>query len=350
MTVSSYIYSLYRNTVNFTRKIIRRTFLCGVYCLWYIGAYKFPTLPPTKIEIYETKYKSKILQILKEDPGGSEFGELSRSEYNQNIDQLFYDRAAYKKLMEESNNFLEKEWKSRILYENTPQGNIIMYYDVYKEGFVYYSDQTGIPYKLLNIVAMKYTITYRCIDFYIDEQFIPNNPSFMIKFMHNEEQSENDKKQKIRKELLSMNEKINSSSSLNHSDNSPFVKFKSFKSSKSTTIPEITKIENTTNPVKPTNYIRNKFIYMGKVNNFSMIQKPPTNKQKKHTPTEYDDIFLKDLQSQNNVLSYKSFKTQLLDRKSDVLRTVDFGDDGGDTTLSCRKASDRKSNISSRSI
>jgi hypothetical protein len=194
--------------------------------------------------------------------------------------------------------------------------------------------------------------------------------------MHNEEQLENDKKQKIRKELLSMNEKINSSSSLNHSDNSPFVKFKS--STKSTTIPEITKIENPTNPVKPTNYIRNKFIYMGKVNNFSMIQKPPTNKQKKHTPTEYDDIFLKDLQSQNNVLSYKSFKTQLLDRKSDVLRTVDqksgeashdqishtpgwigianpsvayFGDDGGDTTLSCRKASDRKSNSSSsRSI
>ena len=187
MAFSSYIYSLYRNTVHITRKIIRKTFLCGVYCLWYIGAYKFVTPPLTKMETYETKY-------------------------NQNIDPLFYDRAAYKKLMEEPNNFLEKEWKSRILYENTPQGNIIMYYDVYKEGFVYYSDQTSIPYKLLNIVAMKYTMTYRCIDFYIDEQFIPNNPSFMIKFMHDEEQSENEKKQKIRKELLSMNEKINSSS------------------------------------------------------------------------------------------------------------------------------------------
>jgi hypothetical protein len=311
---SSYIYSFYRNTVNITRKIIRKTFLCGVYCLWYVGVYKFVTPPLTKMEIYETKYKSKFLQILEKDPGGSEYGELSRSEYNQNIDPLFYDRAAYKKLMEESNNFLEKEWKSRILYENTPQGNIIMYYDVYKEGFVYYSDQNGIPYKLLNIVAMKYTITYRCIEFYIDEQFIPNNPSFMIKFMHDEEQSENDKKQKIRKELLYMNEKINSSSSLllNHSDNSPFVKFKS---SKSTTIPETTKIENTTNPAKPTNYIRNKFIYMGKVNNFSMIQKTPMNKQQKNIPTTYDDIFSKDIQSQKNLLSYKSFKSQNLVNK-----------------------------------
>lgn len=313
--IFSYVFSMYRSTVNITRKVIRRIFLGGVYCLWYIGAYKFPTLPPTKIEIYETKYKSKMLQILKEDTGGSKFGELSRSEYNKNIDALFYDRSAYKKLMEESNNFLEKEWKSRILYETTPQGNVIMYYDVYKEGFVYYSDQTGIPYRLLNIVAMKYTITYRCIDFYIDEQFIPNNPSFMITFIRNEEQSENDKKQKIRKELLSMNEKINPL--LNHSENSPFVKFKS--SSKPNTI--VSDPINKIDPVKPINNIRNKFIYMGKINNFSIIQKPPINKQK-NTPTmygcgihAYDDIFSKDQQSQNNVLSYKSFKTHILDRK-----------------------------------
>ena len=77
---------------------------------------------------------------------------------------------------------------------------------------------------------------------------------------------------------------------------------------------------------------------MGKVNNFSIIQKPPTNKQK-NTPTtygcgihaysdgmnrsprdipfaeEYDDIFLKDMQSQNNVLSYKSFKAHNLRTK-----------------------------------
>lgn len=308
MSLSLYVFSLYRNTVNMTRKVIRKIFLGGVYCLWYIGAYKFPTLPLTKIEIYETKYKSKMLQILKEDPGGSSYGELSRSEYNKNIDTLFYDRSAYKKLMEESNNFLEKEWKSRILYETTPQGNIIMYYDVYKEGFVYYSDQTGIPYRLLNIVAMKYTITYRCIDFYIDEKFIQNNPSFMITFIHNEEQLENDKKHKIRKELLSMNEKI--TPLLNHSDNSPFVKYKS---SKPSTVSEIT---NNEKPVNQTNFIRNNFIYMGKVNNFSIIQKPPINKQK-NTSTMYDDIFSKDIHSdlQNNVLSYKSFKTQILDRK-----------------------------------
>lgn len=331
MSFSTYVFSLYRNVVNITRKVIRKIFLGGVYCLWYVGAYKFVTPPPTQIEIYETKYKSKFLEIMKKDPGGSSYGELSRSEYNKNIDALFYDRSAYKKLMEESNNFLEKEWKSRILYETTPQCNIIMYYDVYKEGFVYYSDQTGIPYRLLNIVAMKYTITYRCIEFYIDEQFIPNNPSFMITLLRNEEQSENDKKQKIRKELLAMNEKINPS--LNHSDNSPFVKFKS--SSKPNTVSETTTTSETTNPSKPINYIRNKFIYMGKVNNFSIIQKPPINKQKNtptmygcgihaysdgmnRIPSEYDDIFLKDMQSQNNVLSYKSFKTHILDRKSNI--------------------------------
>ena len=56
---------------------------------------------------------------------------------------------------------------------------------------------------------------------------------------------------------------------------------------------------------------------MGKVNNFSMIQKTRVNKQQKNTPTmyEYDDIFSKDMESQRNVLSYKSFKSQNLVNK-----------------------------------
>jgi hypothetical protein len=32
----------------------------------------------------------------------------------------------------------------RVLIENTPYGMVIMYYDVYKAGFAYYSNQNGI--------------------------------------------------------------------------------------------------------------------------------------------------------------------------------------------------------------
>ena len=71
-------------------------------------------------------------------------------------------------------SILEKKWKSRILFECTPRGNIILLYDTYTEAFVYCIDTSGTPYKLLNAVAMKYVLTFRCRDFFVDENKIPD--------------------------------------------------------------------------------------------------------------------------------------------------------------------------------
>jgi hypothetical protein len=65
----------------------------------------------------------------------------------------------------------EKEnLKNNFVMETTPLGNVIMYYNIDKHSFVYYSDST-IPYRFLETVARKYITTFKCKDLtiFIDE-------------------------------------------------------------------------------------------------------------------------------------------------------------------------------------
>ena len=113
--------------------------------------------------------------------------------YSSNIDPAFYCKKELHEIMDNENNYIEKQWKTRILIDSTPRGNIIMFYDVYKQGFAYYSDQNSIPYTILNAVAMKYVLFFGCRDFYVDAYFLPKDyisPLAKILF-----EDEKDKKQ-----------------------------------------------------------------------------------------------------------------------------------------------------------
>ena len=44
-----------------------------------------------------------------------------------------------------------------------------MYYDLFKQGFGYYSNDSVVSYKILNAMAMKYVIVFFCRDFFMDE-------------------------------------------------------------------------------------------------------------------------------------------------------------------------------------
>jgi hypothetical protein len=101
--------------------------------------------------------------------------------YNENIDPIFYDKKEFSICVSETNNRLENSWKTKMLFENTPRGNIIMFYDAYKLGFSFYSDQNVISYDILNAAAMKYVSIFRCRDFFIDETITPTSSPF-IKF------------------------------------------------------------------------------------------------------------------------------------------------------------------------
>jgi hypothetical protein len=159
--------------------------------------------------------------------------------WNENIESLFYNRTKI-------NDEIETKWKSRKLLVSSSRGNIIMFYNVFNEGFSYYSDQS-IPYNVLNAVAMKYTLIYRCRDFFIDENILPETKlSPFIGLVLEDLRLENEKKKKVLSDKTI------------YDNDSPFVKFK-------TRVPEQSLVIS--------NKMKNRFLYLGKFYNCEILQK-----------------------------------------------------------------------------
>ena len=171
-----------------------------------------------------------------------------KDKYNQNIQSEFYNKEQYNETIIQKDNLLDSSWKSRILFENTPQGLVIMFYNAYKQGFSYYSD-SNITYPYLNAVAMKYVSQFYCRDFFIDDSIIPKDHSSPFLHIHEIEKDEKSNKPKI------------------DVKKGPFAKLKNYNKPKPKVIVPIKKEENI-----PT-HIKNKFVYLGKIYKFSPLQK-----------------------------------------------------------------------------
>lgn len=176
-------------------------------------------------------------------------------EANKQINSDLYSIETRKTLFVDKNNQLEKQWKSRVLIENTKNGNIMMYYDCYRMEFVYYSDMQIVPNKALHYAAMKYVVMYRCRDFFIDMDNFPNNK--MIDLL------------KIEDEKLKTKTKTSTPTKFmeERKDLVPvMVKPKIYKDKNSTKTPiDINKPHPHTN----------KYMRIGKMADFNILQKPP---------------------------------------------------------------------------
>ena len=78
-------------------------------------------------------------------------------------------------------SMIEEEWKhlkNNILIENTPVGNVLMYYDSFKDTFIYYSDRI-VPYKYLDTVGRKYVLQFKCVQLYYD-QYPQHMPELLL--------------------------------------------------------------------------------------------------------------------------------------------------------------------------
>jgi hypothetical protein len=219
----------------------------------------------------------------------------STDKYSENIAAGFYEKDQLKQMLINANNPLEIEWKRRILHETTPRGNIIMYYDPYKLGFVYYSDTNIMNVSLLNAAAMKYCISYRCRDFFVDNGVTPENRHSALIPIHFIEPS-------AKNALLDK--------SATKLDNSAFAKFKNYSKQTEKSHPnnkKVTIIAPTVTP--PKDMCKNRFIYMGKMSNLNLLQ--PV---KKYTNTingfksQHLDNLKGETQLQERVLSYTDFK------------------------------------------
>jgi hypothetical protein len=228
--------------------------------------------------------------------------------WNENVDPEFYNIELYKKTIELENSTFEMKWKKRTLFQNTPRGNIIMYYDVYKKGFAYYCDQQSIPYIVLNTLAMKYVRWFRCRDLFIDDSVDSQcSPSSLIQLEKEEEKKEVVEKKKTH-ETSVLKEKIKYG---------PFAKLKKYNNSTQ----KIEDVSQTTKP-KTENIVKNKnrFLYMGKILNYSFIEKI-INKPKINSilfgenKSIYSSMFEKEHSLQMNVLNYAEYKKKMKNEK-----------------------------------
>lgn len=149
---------------------------------------------------------------------------------NSNIDVL-YDFDKSKEIMKTNGNGLEKSWKRRLLYQNVllknnNRVNVMMYYDPYKQGFAYYCD-VYVDYDALNILAMKYVRYFECMEFFVDEKILNEvqGKSVFLDFI---------KKDKIKSTL---------------------------------------KVKNKLKNENIDDFVKNKFIYLGKMLNFTWLNK-----------------------------------------------------------------------------
>ena len=105
--------------------------------MFRLGVYNRKLLEKEKTK---TKTKSHILlqekewfqELFKEDKNGN-------TRVNSNIHPDLYIYEKFNHMIKEE-HAEEKTWKQRVLLQNTPQGNIVMFYDLFRQAFAYFSD------------------------------------------------------------------------------------------------------------------------------------------------------------------------------------------------------------------
>jgi hypothetical protein len=205
--------------------------------------------------------------------------------YSSSIDPVFYSAPDFQYMVTDEMNPIEKQWRTRILFESTPRGNILMTYDAYKMAFSYYSDIGSIPYTLLNAVAMKYVSTFRCRDFFVDEAITPTpSPLLAVHFADAQPKTaapQPDTKKSTKPKL----------------ESTAFAKFKQYNTVS-------TKIE----PSAKKDTITNRFVNAGKMRNISILHTVPKKFVLNKFTSSTTAALQGNAQTQQGVFSYRDFK------------------------------------------
>jgi len=186
----------------------------------------------------------------------------------------------------EARQFVIKErldsLKNNFVFEKTPLGNVIMYWNNSRESFEFYSDNT-IPYRYLETVGRKYVKTFNCRQIYVDMEF--ELSEFERKQKEKQDDALLEEKKKMDLELeLEKNTSFNSKSNSNLGKKDVFAKFKNYNKESGTG-----KVNRGAAPPKnsiPNNSVKksdektilkenaNRYTCEGKIANFSFLKKP----------------------------------------------------------------------------
>jgi hypothetical protein len=240
-----------------------------------------PQAKPIDTPHVETQYEKTCKKY-------AEFYGKESADENSNIDPVLYDFLKRKETFVSPDNELEKQWKSRILIENTPRGNVMIYFNPYLLSYQYYSDEQIIPYKILEQVATKYVVMFRCKDFFIDPGKRPSNK--ILEVLQKEEDSLKSKKMKVNDITKCVN--------IQSESKDVFASLKNYRSEAKPTEAKPTEAKPTEakpTEAKPTDKAKltkepkaknkteepkfsNKFVRIGKMCEFNITQKPANKK------------------------------------------------------------------------
>jgi len=153
--------------------------------------------------------------------------------------------------------------KNTILLENTPDGNVLMRYNLDRLGFEYWCDYKNIKYNYLETVARKFVITNFCIDLYKDR--IKNIKDQKSKL----EEEKREKEKKINEEIDdSITNSIEESVEDSEEDSEEDVFLKPKQLNKKINV-EVDNKKNQKIVAKESN----KYLYMGKISDFKWLSK-----------------------------------------------------------------------------
>ena len=129
-----------------------------------------------KLPRYEDKFLLEIRKMNKDYVFNELEMERKKVKYNEIINQLksecdISDENCKQKAEDESFAFIIKErlrnLKNCFVLEHTPLGNVLMIYDLERETFKYYSDNT-MPYRYLEVISRKYVKQFDCRQIFVD--------------------------------------------------------------------------------------------------------------------------------------------------------------------------------------
>ena len=206
------------------------------------------------------------------------------------------EEVEYRMLLESDNEYTEiKKETNAIVYEfmvqerlnklnscftmeHTPQGNVIMTYDLSRNSFKYYSDNT-IPYRYLETVARKYIRQFDCRPIFVDMEE-------ELKIAEEKWTLEREKEEKEKAEKEQLKQELEKNKNINpvEEKKNVFAKFKSYNKEAGTgkvnsaappknSIPNQTLNEKQANEKVLLKEKANRYTYEGKIANFSFIKK-----------------------------------------------------------------------------
>jgi hypothetical protein len=182
--------------------------------------------------------------------------------------------------------------------DKTPLGNVLMIFNIDKNTFSYYSDNT-IPYRYLETVGRKYVKTFACRPVFIDmEEELEKAEERWELERAEKEKKEEETRQKI-EELKAQNKTVEQKKSV-------FAKFKSYNKDSSATKAMVAHPKNSIPNKKLTAEQENekmllkdnanRYTYQGKLSNFNFLKKT----EKKTVDKKYAMTFADFKKLQNN--------------------------------------------------